>query len=93
METAANKYNDQYLEIAHQSSFSHKAEIMTADLCGCFYCEQTFSPNEIEEWVVENIGETAICPKCGVDAVLSSTLPITDQLFLEKMNKYWFKFS
>ena len=90
MEQTTDKYNNDYLELSHKSSCSHKTEILTATLCGCFYCEQTFLPNEIEEWIEENIGETAICPKCGIDSVLSSKFPITDKIFLEKMNKYWF---
>jgi hypothetical protein len=35
-------------------------------------------------------GQTAICPKCGIDSVVSSDLPITDEIFLDEMNKYWF---
>ena len=90
MEHTTDKYNNDYLELSHKSSSSHKTEILTANLCGCFYCEQTFLPNEIEEWIEENIGETAICPKCGIDSVLSSKFPIKDKLFFKKMNKYWF---
>jgi hypothetical protein len=37
------------------------------DLCGCFYCKQFFEFDDIEEFVDRG---TAICPKCGIDAVL-----------------------
>lgn len=90
MEQTDNKYSNDFLELAHKSSSSHKTEILTSDLCGCFYCEQTYSPQEIEEWIDEKNGETAICPKCGIDSVLSSKFPITDKVFLDEMNKYWF---
>lgn len=90
METP-NNYNDNYLEFAHKSCSSHKTEILTADLCGCFYCKQTFLPSEIDEWIEEKIGETAICPKCGIDSILSSKFPITDKLFFDRMNKYFFR--
>ena len=85
-------YSTEYLEQAHNSSSSHKEEILNGNLCGCFYCMQTFLPSEIEEWFEENIenGETAVCPKCGIDSVLSSEFPITDKNFLEEMNKLWF---
>jgi hypothetical protein len=87
-----NKYNRDFLEQAPKRSSSHKAEILASNLCGCFYCEQTFPPTEIKEWIEENIakGETAICPKCGIDSVLSSKLPITDRQFLSEMNTLWF---
>lgn len=92
MKPSETKYSSQFLEHAHKSCSLHKAEILTGNICGCFYCEQTFEPIEIEEWIEENFanGETAICPKCGIDAVLSSKFPITDKQFLREMNTLWF---
>ncbi|RZL46136.1 MAG: hypothetical protein EOP00_15935 [Pedobacter sp.] len=86
------KYSKDFLENAHKSSSSHREEILTGDLCGCFYCEKTFEPEEIDEWIEENIanGETAVCPKCGIDSILSSKFPITDKQFLREMNMLWF---
>ena len=92
MKDTTNKYNREFLERAHVDCSSHKNEILSSRLCGCFYCEQTFLPSEIKEWIEENIadGETAICPKCGIDSVLSSKYPIEDKVFLREMNKLWF---
>ena len=92
MKQPDNKYSKDFLEIAHKNCSSHKNEINNSALCGCFYCEQTFLPNEIEEWIEENIanGETAICPKCGIDSVLSDKFPISDKQFLKQMNTLWF---
>jgi len=49
---------------------------------------------EIEQWYKEDRhstgGETAICPKCNIDAVLSDKYPIFDKKFLSAMKKYWF---
>lgn len=47
-----------------------------------------FFPTEIKNWLGE---ETAVCPHCGIDAVIGegSGYPITKQ-FLEKMKQYWF---
>jgi hypothetical protein len=92
MEPKLDKYSDDFLKASHKSSSCHKEEILSGKLCGCFYCGETFSPTEINEWIDENNnrGETAICPKCGIDSVLSSKLPIDDDFFLSEMNKYWF---
>ena len=91
MTNIPSKYSKEFILNSHLKSSSHKEEILNGSLCGCFYCEQTFLPEEIIEWIEEpKGGETAICPKCGIDSVLSSELPITDKTFLEKMNKYWF---
>ncbi|MEH6306221.1 hypothetical protein RYH73_11245 [Olivibacter sp. CPCC 100613] len=83
-------YSIDFLKIAHKGSSSHKQEILSSKLCGCFYCKQVYQPSEIFEWINDINGETAICPKCGIDAVLSSEYPIEDNRFLEEMNRYWF---
>ena len=92
MNHAENKYNKDFLEHAHKSSAAHKAEIIGCNLCGCFCCEQTFLPAEIEDWIEDDHenGETAICPKCGIDSVLSDQFPVSDKAFLSAMNKFWF---
>jgi hypothetical protein len=90
MESTNNTYSKDFLELAHKSSLSHKEEILASDVCGCFYCGETYPPKEIEEWIEEKSSETAICPKCGIDSVLSSKHPINDRVFLDEMNSYWF---
>ncbi len=62
-------------------------------MCGCFYCLKTFPPSEIEQWTDEpNGGSTAICPKCGIDAVIgdASGYELNDQ-FLFAMHHWWFE--
>jgi len=67
--------------------------VMKSDQCGCFYCLEIFKPTEITEWVEEtkNPVDTALCPKCGIDSVISSAsgFPIT-RAFLNSMRAYWF---
>lgn len=92
MEATESKYDNDFLKLAHKNSSCHKEEILKGDLSGCFHCGETFLPTEINEWIKENNnrGETAICPKCGIDSVLSSKLPIKDEKFLSEMHKFWF---
>jgi NAD-dependent SIR2 family protein deacetylase len=80
---------DEELKLAHKHSSKHRAEIESSANCGCFYCGKMFSPAEITDWL-EN-GQTAQCPKCGIDSVLgsSSGLLISREL-LDEMNNYWF---
>jgi len=81
----APEYTTPFLEKAHIGSSHHKIEILSGNLCGCFYWEQIFLLDEIAEWIDEPNGkQTAICPKCGIDSVLSSDYPITDKDFLDK---------
>ena len=80
---------------AHQFSNNHMARLKQDRVCGCFYCCKVYAPSEIEEWLIDDNPcdreGTAICPHCGVDAVIgeSSGYPITEA-FLKKMNSYWF---
>lgn len=75
---------------AHEYSINHKSKILEDKKCGCFYCLKIFNPKEITDWIEDKNG-TAICPYCGIDAVIgeSSGFPITEE-FLLKMKNYWF---
>lgn len=78
--------------LAHKKSIYHKSEIMKSDLCGCFYCLEIFTPNEIKDWTdISQPEHTALCPKCAIDSVIGSYsgFPITKD-FLAKMQKHWF---
>jgi hypothetical protein len=78
---------------AHRFSIRHRESIQKSPACGCFYCLAIFTPNDITEWVdIENgEGQTALCPKCGIDSVIGSdsSFPISLD-FLTKMQQHWF---
>ena len=49
----------------------HRKQLLASDIAACFYCFAEFSPVAIEEWTDgEPPGLTAICPHCGIDAVV-----------------------
>lgn len=75
---------------AHKHSSNHREELMKSEICGCFYCLETFPPQEIERWIDD--GKCAMCPKCDIDSVIgsASSFPITND-FLNRMHKYWFE--
>ena len=80
---------------AHQYSSAHRQQIEQSETCGCFYCLSIFPPKMIEEWIDEDneaIGQTAMCPECGIDSVIGSKagFPITRE-FLTSMKNYWFQ--
>ncbi|MBC2606327.1 hypothetical protein [Pelagicoccus albus] len=86
---------DQWITQAHKNSANHRKEIEASEVCGCFFCLETFEPKHIEEWTDEGDdgeGTTAMCPRCGIDSVIGSKsgYPIEKEL-LEKMRKYWFE--
>jgi hypothetical protein len=78
---------------AHRHSTRHREEVLASEACGCFYCCTTFSPGEIKQWTDawEGVGQTALCPRCGIDSVIGSESghPVTVE-FLQAMHARWF---
>jgi hypothetical protein len=76
---------------AHKHSFKNHKEVMSSDICGCFYCLAIFAPSEITDWINDDNEKTAQCPKCGIDSVIGSAagFPI-EPTFLKQMNAHWF---
>jgi hypothetical protein len=82
------------VKAAHTHSSNHRAEITASALCGCFYCCASFAAAEVLDWVDEDqtgVGQTALCPKCGIDSVIGdqSGFPISEE-FLANMKAHWF---
>ncbi len=78
------------LQGAHKASFKNNDALAKSSKCGCFYCLETFTPDEINCMI--DFGATALCPKCRIDSVLgdASGYPITEA-FLTEMKQHWFK--
>jgi hypothetical protein len=77
------------LEEAHRHAMRNRGELEKSKACGCFYCERVFSPAGITEWIDD--GETAMCPYCGIDAVLASASGFElSKKFLHRMCERWF---
>jgi len=82
------------LQEAHKHSSSHRDEITKSENCGCFYCKTIFPSTDIREWIDEDdggVGQTALCPQCGVDSVIcdKSGYSLTPH-FLSEMHRFWF---
>lgn len=75
---------------AHEHCSQNRAEVECSALCGCFSCAAVFPSSVISRW--NDRGRTALCPKCGVDAVIgaASGYPITPE-FLAEMKEQWFR--
>ena len=82
--------NDPDLLQAYKRSTFHRVDILKSEQCGCFKCLATFSPSGIKHWI--DTGSTALCPHCGIDAVIGSAsgVPVTAE-FLSAMWRRWFQ--
>lgn len=76
---------------AHKYSFANKKMLEEELACGCFYCGAIFRPDEIEEWCEDKPEWTALCPYCGIDAVIGGSIgyPLTKES-LDIMYQVWF---
>lgn len=79
---------------AHKHSSNHRAEILDSEQCGCFKCLAIFSPKLIDEWWDDDdkgVGQTATCPKCGIDSVIGSAsgYPITKDFLKALKSHAW----
>lgn len=71
-------------------SMKNKKFIDESEVCGCYYCLEVFSKNDITDWT--DNGQTAICPKCHIDSVLSQSYGIElNKEQLQIVHDYWFK--
>lgn len=81
--------NIQKLIAAHKASFANKDLVKRSKICACFCCKTWFSSKEVDSWIPGE--ETAICPRCGVDAVLPDAAGIPlDRDFVVEMHNYYF---
>lgn len=75
---------------AHKRSRINREEIFASDLCGCFYCLELYPPSEVTDWC--DSGQTALCPKCGIDSVIGSQSGFDlSKEFLRDMHSHWFE--
>ncbi|QTV05887.1 hypothetical protein [Faecalibacter bovis] len=85
-------YTDKFLKISFKGCINNKTEILKYEICGCFNCIKVSQTKDIFDWIEESNGkeETATCPNCSFDSVLSLKYPIENLCFLLNMRKFHF---
>ncbi len=79
---------DQQHEL-HKESMYNRDAILMSKRCGCFYCNAIFDTAEISEWIDD--GDSALCPRCGIDSVIAEAqTPLFSEELLKELNKHWF---
>ena len=80
------------LEALYRLSTEHRALLAASAEAGCFNCRRTFAPAEIREWVDADpagVAQTALCPRCGVDAVVPAAgIELTPDLLAAMRRRY-----
>ena len=87
--TPAKLTGTELLVDARKHASKHRVEVEGSGRCGCFFCFKTFPPSLIKSWI--DADQTALCPSCGVDAVIGSgSAHRLDEGFLRKMHLHHF---
>lgn len=75
----------------HKHTIKNRTEIEHSKMCGCASCCNIYPATDIVDFYNDVQGETAVCPECGVDAVIGDAcgLPINEKV-LEELYKDWF---
>jgi len=78
---------------AHEYCNNNKKAINNSKYCGCFYCLEVFLAKDVKEFIdgkFAKVDDTALCPKCGIDAVICDQDVDINKSLLQAMNKHWF---
>lgn len=86
--------------MAPRIAIHNKVQLSLTNECACYSCVKVFFVSEIKEWTdnwdyrqkTESTKNehTAVCPYCGVDAVLPINLEEDKDLInLQKIHDYW----
>ena len=77
------------LERLHAYSVNNRRLIDVSNRCYCFYCKQSMYRGEIERYI--DNGQTAICPRCQIDAIIPDSIEeAVDENIIAEMHEYWF---
>ena len=49
---------------------NNEIEILRSKTCSCLFCRQTYDARKVNDWINDERGMSAICPECGMDAVV-----------------------
>lgn len=81
------------LKLYHSHTIRNMEELGQSQKCGCMACCSIYNADEIEEYITESNDDekTALCAKCGTDAVIGDAtgLEISEEI-LKALNKFWF---
>lgn len=73
----------------HSHTLRNRKEIEASDNCVCISCCEIFHASKVEDYIDK--GETALCPICGIDAVIGDCTGISmDSATLKELHKEFF---
>lgn len=73
---------------AYNFSFHNRKSVEKSSQCGCFYCLKIFPSSDVVNYIDND--DTALCPHCKNDSIISDEDIKLHQNLLKQMKNYWF---
>lgn len=68
----------------------HRARLLASEVAVCYYCFSEYAPSFVTKWCDgDDQDQAAICPHCGVDAVVGFDGPI-DTAWIKAAHEHGF---
>lgn len=79
------------LKALHKLCFQNEHLIRDAEQAGCFCCLEVFPTSGIDQWLPDQLSQTACCPHCGVDSVLADdeNVKLSHDLLKQMQTRYF----
>jgi len=77
--------NKEELDNFHKQTTNNKELLQEAQQGVCIYCKNINDYNNIDEYIDD--GQTALCPHCGIDAMML----IQEKETLDELHEYFFR--
>ena len=85
------KLTDQQSKLYHSHTIRNRQEIDQSEYCHCISCIKSYPSPIVMDYIKEGTVETALCPYCGIDAVIGDACGLEiNQEILTALNKRWF---
>ena len=71
----------------------NKKIILSGNKAACYYCCKIFDSKEVVDFIKEKDGDsTALCPRCGIDTLISDSQAELSPEFIKAMQQHYFKY-
>lgn len=80
---------DEQIKI-HDYCVSNYKDVKRSKNVGCFHCCEIYPATEVKDWIEGKRNDSAVCPKCEMDAVLPDSKVVLTKELLTIMQEYWF---
>ena len=85
------KLTEEQSKLYHSHTIRNRNEINQSEYCHCISCLKSYPSPIVINFIKDGVGETALCPYCGIDAVIGDACGLViNQEILTSLNKRWF---